>query len=175
VINRVVLVGRLTKDPELRHTTNNVAVATFRLAVNRPFKSQDGDADFLNCVVWRKQAENVERFLSKGSLVGVEGRVQSRNYEDRDGNRRSIVEIVCESVQFLESRDMAQNTSRYNDEPRRESRYDDRSASNYEDRSRSNRYEETPNNRHESNHDEEDATNDKDAMPDVVTEDDLPF
>ncbi|MEN0848252.1 single-stranded DNA-binding protein [Listeria monocytogenes] len=104
MMNRVVLVGRLTKDPELRYTPAGVAVTTFTLAVNRTFTNQDGEreADFINCVVWRKPAENVANFLKKGSLAGVDGRVQTRNYEGNDGKRVYVTEIVAESVQFLE-------------------------------------------------------------------------
>jgi len=105
MINRVVLVGRLTKDPELRRTQNDIAVASFTLAVNRPFarnSESDQQADFIQCVVWRRQAENVAQFVQKGSLVGVEGRIQTRNYDDQDGNRRYITEVVADSVQFLE-------------------------------------------------------------------------
>ena len=104
LINRVVLVGRLTKDPELRYTPSGVAVATFTLAVNRTFANQQGEreADFVNCVVWRKQAENVANFLKKGSLAGVDGRIQTRNYEGQDGKRVYVTEVVAESVQFLE-------------------------------------------------------------------------
>jgi single-strand DNA-binding protein len=104
MLNRVVLVGRLTKDPELRYTPSGVANATFTLAVNRPFSNQQGEreADFLNIVIWRKQAENVANFLKKGSLAGVDGRVQSRSYEGSDGKRVYVTEIIAESVQFLE-------------------------------------------------------------------------
>ncbi|EAW7167998.1 single-stranded DNA-binding protein [Listeria monocytogenes] len=104
MINRVVLVGRLTKDPELRYTPSGVAVATFTLAVNRTFSNQQGEreADFINCVVWRKPAENVANFLKKGSMAGVEGRVQTRNYEGNDGKRVYVTEIVAENVQFLD-------------------------------------------------------------------------
>ncbi|EAC2526807.1 single-stranded DNA-binding protein [Listeria monocytogenes] len=104
MMNRVVLVGRLTKDPELRYTPAGAAVATFTLAVNRPFKNGQGEqeADFIQCVVWRKPAENVANFLKKGSLAGVDGRVQTRNYEGNDGKRVYVTEVVAESVQFLE-------------------------------------------------------------------------
>ncbi|MBC1734970.1 single-stranded DNA-binding protein [Listeria seeligeri] len=104
MMNRVVLVGRLTKDPELRYTPSGVAVATFTLAVNRPFKNGQGEqeADFIQCVVWRKPAENVANFLKKGSMAGVDGRVQTRNYEGNDGKRVYVTEIAAESVQFLE-------------------------------------------------------------------------
>ncbi|QDA75668.1 single-stranded DNA-binding protein [Listeria seeligeri] len=109
MMNRVVLVGRLTKDPELRYTPAGVAVATFTLAVNRPFKNGQGEqeADFIQCVVWRKPAENVANFLKKGSLAGVDGRVQTRNYEGNDGKRVYVTEIVAESVQFLEPKQNA--------------------------------------------------------------------
>lgn len=105
MINRVVLVGRMTKDPELRRTQSGAAVTNFTLAVNRNFKT-DGqpDADFINCVIWNKSAENVERYCFKGSLVGVEGRIQSRQYEAQDGTKRTVVEVVCDSVQFLETK-----------------------------------------------------------------------
>ncbi|HFK6632510.1 TPA: single-stranded DNA-binding protein [Listeria monocytogenes] len=104
MMNRVILVGRLTKDPDLRYTPAGAAVAIFTLAVNRTFTNQQGEreADFINCVVWRKPAENVANFLKKGSMAGVDGRVQTRNYEGNDGKRVYVTEIVAESVQFLE-------------------------------------------------------------------------
>ena len=106
MMNRVVLVGRLTKDPELRYTPNGIPVATFTLAVNRSFTNQQGEreADFINCVVWRKPAENAANYLRKGSLAGVDGKVQTRNYEGQDGKRVYVTEILAESVQFLEPR-----------------------------------------------------------------------
>ncbi len=106
MMNRVVLVGRLTKDPELRYTPNGVPVATFTLAVNRTFTNQQGEreADFINCVIWRKPAENVANFLKKGSLAGVDGRIQTRSYEGQDGKRVYVTEVQAESVQFLEPR-----------------------------------------------------------------------
>ena len=106
MMNRVVLVGRLTGDPELRYTPNGVAVATFRLAVNRTFTNQQGEreTDFINCVVWRKAAENVANYLKKGSLAGVDGRIQTRNYDGQDGKRIYVTEVLAESVQFLEPR-----------------------------------------------------------------------
>jgi len=110
MLNRVVLVGRLTKDPELRYTPSGVPVATFTLAVNRTFTNQQGEreADFINCVVWRKPAENVANFLKKGSLAGVDGRIQTRSYEGQDGKRVYVTEVVAESVQFLEPRGASQ-------------------------------------------------------------------
>ncbi len=113
MINRVVLVGRLTKDPELRYTNSNIAVGTFTVAVNRNFTSADGkrEADFIPCVVWRKQAENVGKYLHKGSLVGIDGRIQTRNYEANDGTRRYITEVVCDNVKFLDTKESAGQNS----------------------------------------------------------------
>lgn len=104
MINRVVLVGRLTRDPELRRTSNDIPVVSFTVAVNRPYAKADSDqqADFINCSAWRRQAETVNQYLSKGSLVGVEGRIQTRNYEDANGNKRTATDVVADSVQFLE-------------------------------------------------------------------------
>lgn len=106
MMNRVVLVGRLTKDPDLRYTPSGVAVATFTLAVNRSYTNQQGEreADFINCTIWRRPAENVANFLKKGSLAGVDGRIQTRNFEGQDGKRVYVTEVVAESVQFLEPR-----------------------------------------------------------------------
>src|SRR5690625_2817582 len=103
-LNRTVLVGRLVRDVDLRYTPNGVAVANFTIACNRPFKSRDGDqeADFINCVVWRKPAENTAQYTKKGSLVGVDGRLQSRTYDDKDGKKVFVTEVVADSVQFLE-------------------------------------------------------------------------
>ncbi|SDK22723.1 single-stranded DNA-binding protein [Sediminibacillus albus] len=110
MLNRVVLVGRLTKDPDLRYTPNGVAVANFTLAVNRPFSNQQGnrEADFINCVVWRRAAENLANFMNKGSLVGVDGRLQTRSFEGQDGKRVFVTEVVADTVQFLETKGSSQ-------------------------------------------------------------------
>ncbi|XMB86707.1 single-stranded DNA-binding protein [Mycoplasmatota bacterium WC44] len=120
MINRVVLVGRLTKDPELRYTGSNIAVVTFTLAVNRNFAAQDGnrEADFIQCIAWRKTAENISKYVRKGSLVGVDGRIQTGSYQAQDGSRRYTTDVVCDNVRFLDSRESApQNdfTSNNND------------------------------------------------------------
>lgn len=106
MINRVVLIGRLVKDPNLRYTPNGVAVATFVLAVNRTFTNQNGEreADFISCQVWRKQAENAANYLRKGNLAGIEGRIQTRSYDNQEGKRIYVTEVVVDSVQFLEPR-----------------------------------------------------------------------
>lgn len=113
MINNIVLVGRLTKDPELRYTPNGVATSSFTLAVNRNFKAKNGEqeADFIQCVTWQKQAENVANFLKKGSLVGVTGRIQTRNYENNEGKRVYVTEIMAESVQFLEPKNAGSGTN----------------------------------------------------------------
>ncbi|PLS18953.1 single-stranded DNA-binding protein [Bacillus sp. M6-12] len=110
MINNVTLVGRLTKDPELKYTPNGVAVATFTLAVNRSYKNSEGnyEADFINCVVWRKPAENVANFLKKGSLAGVTGSIQTRNFDNQEGKRQYVTEVLAERVQFLESKGTGQ-------------------------------------------------------------------
>jgi single-strand DNA-binding protein len=106
MLNKVSLVGRLTKDPELRYLGNGTPVANFTLAINRAFKNRDGEreADFINIVVWRKQAENCANYINKGSLVAVSGRIQSRSYDGSDGQRRYITEVVADEVHFLESK-----------------------------------------------------------------------
>ena len=106
MINRVVLVGRLTRDPELRYTTNNIAHLRFTVAVNRQFTNQEGvrQADFIGCVAWRSQAENMARFLKKGSLIGVDGRIETGSFQGQDGQMRYTTDVVADSVQFLEPR-----------------------------------------------------------------------
>ncbi|MGM0302147.1 single-strand binding protein [Enterococcus sp. AZ048] len=106
MINNVVLVGRLTKAPDLRYTANGTGVATFTLAVNRNFTNQDGnrEADFINCVIWRKSAETLANYAHKGTLLGVTGRIQTRSYENQQGQRVYVTEVVAENFQLLESR-----------------------------------------------------------------------
>ena len=106
MINNVVLVGRMTRDADLRMTQGNTAVASFTLAVNRNFKNQNGEreADFINCVIWRQQAENLANWAKKGSLIGVTGRIQTRSYDNQQGQRVYVTEVVAESFQLLESR-----------------------------------------------------------------------
>ena len=117
MINRVVLVGRLTKDPNFNE--GNVPNAKFTLAVNRPFKNKNGEqeADFINVVAFRRQAENVNNYLSKGQLAGVDGRIQTRSYE-KDGQRVFVTEVVADSVQFLEPK----NSNQQNNQPQQQRR-----------------------------------------------------
>ncbi|HEL2341531.1 TPA: single-stranded DNA-binding protein [Streptococcus suis] len=110
MINNVVLVGRLTRDAELRYTPSNVAVATFTLAVNRPFKNDVGEreADFINCVIWRQAAENLANWAKKGALIGITGQIQTRNYENQQGQRVYVTEVLANQFQLLESRSQQQ-------------------------------------------------------------------
>ena len=113
MINNVVLVGRMTRDAELRYTPQNQAVATFTLAVNRNFKNQSGEreADFINVVIWRQQAENLANWAKKGALIGITGRIQTRNYDNQQGQRVYVTEVVADNFQLLESRNKAANQS----------------------------------------------------------------
>lgn len=111
MINRAILTGRLTKDPELRTTKNGISVVMFTLAVNRQYTNQDGSrsADFINIVAWRKTAEAICNYTHKGSLIGVDGRIQTRNYDNKDGQRVYVTEVVADSFSFLESKKDEQN------------------------------------------------------------------
>ena len=113
MINNVVLIGRLTRDAELRYTPSNIAVATFNLAVNRNFKNDNGDreADFINVVMWRHQAENFANWVKKGNLVGITDRIQTRSYDNQQGQRVYVTEVVAESFQILEKKDNAANNA----------------------------------------------------------------
>ncbi len=106
MLNRIVLIGRLTKDPELKYTPNGVAVASFTLAVdrNRPNPQGERETDFISIVVWQKQAENCANYLSKGSLAAVDGRLQIRTYDGKDGQRHWVTEVVADSVRFLDKK-----------------------------------------------------------------------
>ena len=112
-MNKVVLIGRLTRDPELRYTGSNIPVATFSLAVNRNFSNQSGEreADFINIVVWRKQAENVKNYLTQGSQVAIDGRIQTRSYDDNNGQKRYVTEVVADNVEFLGSKNSSNNSN----------------------------------------------------------------
>ena len=117
MINRTVIVGRLVTDPELRYTPNGIASCKFRVAVNRPFKNEgEQQADFISCVAWRKQAENLANYMKKGNLIGLEGRIQTGSYEGQDGKRVYTTDVVADSIQFLEPRNStggSQSTSNY--------------------------------------------------------------
>lgn len=115
-MNTAILIGRLTKDPELRFTPNGRAVANFTLAVDRPFTNQQGEreADFIPIVVWGKTAENCATYIGKGSQVAIDGRIQVRTYDDKDGQRRWMTEVIANSVQFLDSKGKRDSNQDYN-------------------------------------------------------------
>jgi len=123
MMNRVILVGRITKDPDLKKTAQDISVINFTIAVNRNYTDQQGEkqADFISCVVWRRQAENVAKYVSKGMLLGVEGRIQTRQYESETG-MKYITEVLCDSVQFLENKSSNQS---FEDQPSTKSQSDE--------------------------------------------------
>lgn len=118
-MNKVILIGRLTRDPELRYTGSNRAVTQITIAVNRNFTNQNGEreADFINVVIWDKQAENVAKYLTKGRLVAIDGRIQTRNYDNNEGKKVYVTEVVALNVQFLESKGSTQVNNNYNANP----------------------------------------------------------
>ena len=109
-MNKVFLIGRLTRDPELRYTSSNIAVATFSIAVDRNFSNAAGEreADFINIIVWRRQAENVANYLDKGSQVSIDGRIQTGSYTAQDGSKRYTTDVVADNIQFLDTRRQAE-------------------------------------------------------------------
>lgn len=128
MINRVVLVGRMTKDPIYRKSTSGVAVANFTLACNRVFGSKNGnqpEADFIPCVVFNRAADITSQYTRKGSLVGVEGRIQTRSYEAQDGRKVYVTEVVCDSIQLLEPKSSSENRQSF--QPQSNNNYFDNS------------------------------------------------
>ena len=111
-MNKVELVGRLTAKPELRYTSSNTAYTRFSVAVNRNFTNANGEreADFINVVAWRKQAETIARYFDKGNLIGIEGRLQTGSYDDKDGNKRYTVDVALDNFEFLESKNKSQGS-----------------------------------------------------------------
>lgn len=125
-MNSVALVGRLTKDPELRKTANGTSVCAFNLAVNRPYAKQgEQDADFISCVAWNLTAENLAKYQHKGSLIGLEGKIQTRNYDNQQGQRVYVTEVIANNIQFLESRNSQNQQQDYvPNEPVQQDPYD---------------------------------------------------
>ncbi|WP_426355875.1 single-stranded DNA-binding protein [Mammaliicoccus sciuri] len=171
MINRVVLVGRLTKEPEYRVTPSGVQVATFTLAINRTFTNQNGErqADFINCVVFRTPAENVNKYLNKGNLAGVEGRLQSRSYENNEGKRVYVIEVVCDSVQFLEPKSNNQQQNNY--QPPQYNQQQGYQQQNYQ---QSNNYQQPQNNQYQAPQQQHNPFTNANGPIDIK-DDDLPF
>ena len=163
MINNVVLVGRTTRDVELKYTPSNQAVATFSLAVNRNFKNQNGEreADFINCVMWRQSAENFANWVRKGNLVGVTGRIQTRNYENQQGQKVYVTEVIADSFQLLESRQNQEGSQNANN-------------GSYSQQNK-NQYNSTPNNQNNQNGQGRGQYNGANTNPMDISDDDLPF
>lgn len=154
MINRVVLVGRITRDPEVQQTNTGIQYVRFSLACNRPFKDQNGErqADFINCIAWRQQADFLARFVKKGNMVGVEGRIQMNNYQDANGNNRQVFDVLVESVTNLEP--ASKNDGGYQPQPPFGNGFQPSENQNY------------------SNHDFEETNK---SVEFEVSDDDLPF
>ena len=119
-MNKAILIGRLTRDPELRYTSSNRAVCQFTVAIDRPFTNQASgqrEADFINVVAWDKTGENVGKYMTKGRLIAVEGRIQTRNYDNNEGRKVYVTEVVASNVQFLESRNATTNNAGFDSMP----------------------------------------------------------
>lgn len=162
MINNVVIVGRLTKDAELRYTGSGIAVASLTVAVERAFTNGQGEreTDFINVVAWRKTAEVISNFTSKGSLVGITGRIQTRNYTNNEGRKVYITEVVCENFQMLEPKSV--------NEKRKQENHNGQSTNNQQNQSASNQ---TSRNQNYSTY--EDAQNNNESID--ISDDDLPF
>ena len=119
-MNKAILIGRLTRDPELRYTSSNRAVCQFTVAIDRPFTNQASgqrEADFINVVAWDKTGENIGKYMTKGRLIAVEGRIQTRNYENNEGRRVYVTEVIASNVQFLESKNATSNNNGFDSMP----------------------------------------------------------
>lgn len=171
MINRVVLVGRLTKEPEYRVTPSGVQVATFTLAINRTFTNQNGErqADFINCVSFKNTAEAVNNYLQKGSLAGVEGRIQTRSYENNEGKRVYVTEVVCDSVQFLEPK--SNNQQQSNNHPPQYNQQQGYQQQNYQ---QPNYYQQPQNNQYQAPQQQHNPFTNANGPIDIK-DDDLPF
>ncbi|WP_353462199.1 single-stranded DNA-binding protein [Mammaliicoccus sciuri] len=171
MINRAVLVGRLTKNPEYRTTPNGIAVTTFTIAINRSFTNQNGErqADFINCVSFKNTAEAVNNYLQKGSLAGVEGRIQTRNYENNEGKRVYVTEVVCDSVQFLEPKSNNQQQSN-NQAPQ----YNQQQGYQQQNYQQPNNYQQPQNNQYQAPQQQHNPFTNANGPIDIK-DDDLPF
>jgi single-strand DNA-binding protein len=117
-MNKVVLIGRITKDIDLRYTSSNIAVASFTIAINREYLSKDGkrEADFINCVTYKKQAENLKKYCSKGSHIALDGKISTRTYDDKEGKKVYVTEVIADNIQFLDAKNSGQADKELKDE-----------------------------------------------------------
>lgn len=176
MINNVVLTGRLTKDVDLRYTSNGTAVGSFTVAVDRPFKSQSGEreTDFINCVMWRKAAENFANFTRKGSLVGIQGRIQTRNYENQQGQRVYVTEIVADNFTLLESRNVTEQRPRETESPGPTSSNNNNNSNQYNQNNNQSSYSSNQTNSFNDYNSNEDPFLSSGQSIDI-SDDDLPF
>ena len=183
MINRAILTGRLTKDVDLRYTKSGTAVGTFNLAVKRRFKSvnDETESDFVECVIWRKQAENLANFTHKGSLIGVEGRIQTRNYENKQGNRVYVTEVIVDNFSLLEpksSQDGSHTNMGGNANNGGGYQSNNTNNNNFNNQNPTGPTNGTANNQNQGNNSGNNATNDPFAdssEPIDISDDDLPF
>lgn len=166
-MNKVILVGRITKDPELKRTNSDIPYVQFSIAVNRTYKDRNGErqADFINCVAWRQVAELLARFIRKGNQVGIEGNIQTRNYDDANGIKHYITEVICDQIHFLESkRQDDQSNSFQSPSYQNNNNYSNNYQNNYQ----------KPNNQNYNKQEQENPFADIDS--DInISSDDLPF
>lgn len=179
MINRSVLVGRLTRDPDLRYTSSGTAVASFSVAVDRQFRNANGDrdADFINCVIWRKAAENFANFTHKGSLVGIDGRIQTRNYENQQGQRVYVTEVVVENFSLLEPKSNNNNNSSNNNYANNQPQGNaptSNQPNNFSNGNNNNKKPSAPSSNQGSNKKDDDPFADNSQSIDI-SDDDLPF
>ena len=168
-MNKVMLVGRITKDPELKKTQTDISVVQFTLAVNRLYQNKNGErvADFINCVAWRATADLLARYIRKGNQIGIEGSIQTRTYDDQNGIRRYITEVVCDNVHFLEPK--RQSEDGY-------SSRQDNAYSNYDQSSRQNYQNQSPKNDNNSQQSKKQESPFENVNSDFnISDDDLPF
>ena len=172
MINNVVLVGRLTKDVDLRYTSGGAAVASFTLAVNRQFTNQSGEreADFINCVAWRKTAETLANISKKGSLIGIEGRIQTRNYENQQGQRVYVTEVVTNNFSMLEPKNVTDQRRAQDNEAPSTSNSNQQNPYNQGNKSQSNK---APNKNYQDFGNADPF--EKSGQPIDISDDDLPF
>lgn len=177
MINRVVLVGRLTKDPELRYTTNGVAVVSFNLAVNRQFTNSQGEreADFINCVIWQKAAENFANFTHKGSLVGVDGRIQTSSYDNQQGQRIFRTDVILENFSLLEPKNQNGNTSSNNFSNQNSQSNYNQNTNNFNNQSNTNNQNQYGNNQFRNSNQKSNDPFQNNNGGIEISDDDLPF
>ena len=174
-MNRVILVGRITKDPELRTSPNNVSFSAFTIAVNRlaPSSTGERETDFINCVAFNKQAENLCRFIKKGGQIGIEGKLQTRRYTAQDGSNRIATEVICDNVHFLEPKNATTNS--YNDYSSYETSYMQQpQMSQQPSMTQQSQMPQPQNNFHQENRKQQDQFDEVKKQFDI-SDDDLPF